>query len=369
MKTRMQLWESYRHDISNNIELESAVHLSNQKLNTLFTRLTEVDPTYNQTFFKSIQQKEFDIKSVLEIQLTSSEKSNAIVDIINKEEQDNTYSLSHIDDLDFSSKDLEDTIIALKKGKFSEIRYVGNTAEDKISIKTSVVDLRRVKMRINIAIDGPSGSGKSSAAKAVSKRFGLKYINTGLVYRAIALNVLNKKIELSNEEEIIDSLEDSMIELLPNEVVFLKGNDVTKEVRRDDVSQTASKCAAISEVRTYALKIMQDTAVDKGVIMDGRDTTFRVLPEAELKFYVDTKAAVRAERRVEQNKLLGLDVNYNTVLEEIIERDERDESRETDPLQIVDDAIVIDSSNMSLEDVVEKISEYITNYSTKDQHE
>ncbi len=362
MTTRMELWESYRKDISENIELENAVHMSNKKLNTLFTRLSKIEPTYNKSFFKKNSQVKFDIQSVSDIELTSCENAIGIIDIINEKEQEYTYSLSYIDDLDFSSKELDDTIHSLKEGKYNKLRYVGNTNENNISIKTKIINLGGANMKLNIAIDGPSGSGKSSAAKAIAAKYNMKYVNTGLVYRAIALNVINEELDLDNQREIVESLEESMIELRPNEVVFLKGVNVTKEVRRDDVSQAASKCAAISEVRSYALKIMQTTAEQKGVIMDGRDTTFKVLPNAELKFFIDTTADVRANRRVEQNNKLGLDTNYESVLKEIEERDHRDKTRELDPLQIVDDAILIDSSEMNLDQVIEEISNKIDSF-------
>ena len=362
MNTRVALWEDYRNDIFKNIELEKAVHLSNKKLNTLFKRLNKLDSSFDDTYFEGTEKSRLDLKQVNDVKLTPMDEVKNIIDIINNKEQSYSYSLAHIDKLSFSSKELDETISSLKKGKYSKMRYVEDETMDNISIKTSVIDLGRNNVKLNIAIDGPSGSGKSSAAKQVANIYKMKYINTGLVYRAIALNVINKGIELDDKQAIIASLEESMMELHPDEVIFLKGINVTKEVRRDDVSQAASKVASISEVRIFALKIMQATAKFKGVIMDGRDTTFRVLPNAELKFYIDTKSEVRAKRRVQQNKELGLDTNYESVLKEIEERDNRDKSREIDPLQIVDDAIVIDSSEMSLKEVVGKISEHISEY-------
>ena len=369
METRVELWKGYRENILKNIELEKAVHFSNKKLNTLFNRLEKVDSSYNKSYFDSTKKTNMKLKQVSDIELTPSKEVMTIIDIINDKEQSYSYSLEHIDKLSFSSKELDETIKVLKEGKYSKMRYVADDTLDNISIKTKVVDLRRNNVKLNIAIDGPSGSGKSSAAKEVAKNYKMKYINTGLVYRAIALNAINNNIDLTDTEAVIASLESSMMELHPDEQIFLKGKDVTNEVRRDDVSQAASKVAAISEVRIFALQIMQATAKYKGVIMDGRDTTFRVLPNAELKFYIDTKAEVRATRRVEQNKTLGLDTDYDSVLKEIKERDHRDENREIDPLHIVEDAIVIDSSEMTLKDVVNKISDHISDYWERTHHE
>ena len=147
--------------------------------------------------------------------------------------------------------------------------------------------------------------------------------------------------------------------LLENEVVLLNGTDVSLELRSDASSDAASKVAAIPEVRTWALKLQQAYGENGGVIMDGRDTTFKVLPNAEVKIFLDTSAEVRAQRRVDQNKELGFEINYDFILEEIKVRDHRDRNRETDPLHQTEDAILIDSSNLNLQQVVEEISKVI----------
>jgi len=208
--------------------------------------------------------------------------------------------------------------------------------------------------KINIAIDGPSGSGKSSAAKAVAKELGLNYINTGLVYRAIALHIIKNSIELK-AEVIAKELPKIKIRLLKQERVILNGEKVFEELRDDKVSKIASIIAAMPLVREFALKVQRYYATQKGIVMDGRDTTFKVMPNADLKIFLDTDPKVRAQRRVEQNKALGYDTNFDEVFKEIVARDKRDRTREKDPLHKTDDAILIDSTNMSLEEVIHKV--------------
>ena len=213
--------------------------------------------------------------------------------------------------------------------------------------------------KINIAIDGPSGSGKSTVAKLISEKYHLTYINTGLVYRAIALNAILSHIDINNEKQVAQSLEEDMIELHENELVFLKGNDVSYQLRDDKVSRFASVVAAMTPVRKFAIKLQKRYATQKGIIMDGRDTTFRIMPNADLKIFLDTSATVRAKRRQKQNQELGFNNDYDQILSEIKDRDHRDKTREIDPLHKVDDAHLIDASNMSIKEVVEHVSNLI----------
>ncbi|RTZ68269.1 MAG: (d)CMP kinase [Tenericutes bacterium] len=208
--------------------------------------------------------------------------------------------------------------------------------------------------KINIAIDGPSGSGKSTAAKAVAKELGLKYINTGLVYRSIAFYVIDNSIPLK-EKDIVNSLKDIKIKLLRFEKVDLNGQKLFDELREDKVSKVAAIVASMTPVREFALKIQRYYASTKGIVMDGRDTTFKIMPKADLKIFLDTDVKERAKRRVNQNKSLGYDINYDEVLKEIKARDKLDRNRKKDPLHKTKDAILIDSTNISLEEVIEKI--------------
>ena len=358
MKTRIEYWKKYRQEIERNIQLQEAIKSSDEKLNILYNRLIQVYPKYQDDLKQSENIKNIKLEEIDFVKKYDSSKIRKIINSINLMEENNS-SFNLIDDLNFSSKELDSVIKEIKKGKVKNMQYVNYDKTDDIEMTTKQIDLDTSNLKINIAIDGPSGSGKSSAAKLVAKKFGLKYINTGLVYRAIAILSLDNNIKKLDSKHLKPLLEPGIIELLENEVVYLKGVDITKRTREDLVSQIASKVAAITLVRKYALEITQDIARKKGIVMDGRDTTFRILPNAELKFYIDTKQEVRAQRRLEQNKKLGFNTSYQSILNEIKERDYRDKNREIDPLQIVEDAIFIDSSNMTLNEVVQKISDEI----------
>ncbi|WKX02617.1 (d)CMP kinase [Candidatus Mycoplasma mahonii] len=361
MKTRMELWKSYRDDIQRNNELQNAVRLSNAKFRTLFERLSKVDPSFDEKYFKQNYKNDFLLKDIGKHNELSHDKIYELLNLINKTEEKYSYSLNYIDKITFSSEELIDIFESMKDGISKKMEYIDdNTAVD-ISIETKVVNLGRLNMKLNIAIDGPSGTGKSSVAKLVAEKFKLKYINTGLVYRSIALNAIELKVDLDKPANIIEALKNLTIELLDNEEVKINDVKVTKKLRGDDVSQASSKVAAIPEVRMFALKIMKDAAKYGGIIMDGRDTTFRVLPNADLKFFITTDIITRTKRRVKQNKKLGLNVDYDKVFNEIQKRDNRDTTREFDPLHVVEDAVLVDSSNMTLNDVVDVISMNIEN--------
>ena len=266
------------------------------------------------------------------------------------------------DDLDFSTKVL-DTIINTIKSGTNKQKLQDKTSNHKYDViikKPQTVKLKKPSLQtFSVAIDGPSGAGKSTIAKKIAKKWHLFYLNTGLVYRAIALKVLLEKIDFNHEENILKILKPNMIKLKVDETVDLDNQDVSLEVRSDEVSQLASKLSTYEGVRNYALKIQQKYAQNKGIIAEGRDTTFRVLPHADIKVYLDTLPEVRAQRRVNQNAQLGYNTNYDEILEEIIERDERDQNRKFDPLHQTKDAIYLDGSYLSVDEVVEKINKII----------
>ncbi|NQZ65979.1 MAG: (d)CMP kinase [Mycoplasmatales bacterium] len=212
---------------------------------------------------------------------------------------------------------------------------------------------------IRIAIDGPSGSGKSTIAKLIAKKYNLKYINTGLVYRALAFKLIELGINIQNEDKVKENIQNIKINLLENEIVDLNGVKLDSELRSDNVSQASSVIASYSSVRNYAVKIQMLEASRKGVIMDGRDTTFKIMPDADFKFFLDTDAEIRAKRRVEQNSKIGFSTDYEKILSEIKIRDHRDRTREVDPLHQTADAHLIDTSEMTIENVVKEIIEII----------
>ncbi|WP_027120739.1 (d)CMP kinase [Mycoplasmopsis lipofaciens] len=214
--------------------------------------------------------------------------------------------------------------------------------------------------KINIAIDGPAGAGKSTVSKELAKKLKYTFINTGSVYRAIALYAKNQNISWENESEINNILIDNIIQIDEKEHVYLQNIDVSHDIRNDEISKGSSKIAQYKNVREYVVKFIQEiTKIGKGYIMDGRDTTFKIMPHAEVKIFLTAKAEERARRRILQNKELGFKEDYNTVLEEVRKRDYQDSHREVDPLHKVEDAIEIECTNMTYEEVVNKIIDIV----------
>lgn len=215
---------------------------------------------------------------------------------------------------------------------------------------------------INIAIDGPAGAGKSTVAKAVAKKLGFIYVDTGALYRAIGVNALKHGIETKDNEKVCALLPETKVELKyidGTQRVFLNGEDVSEEIRLPEASMAASNVSAIPDVRAFLLDLQRDMAKNYNVVMDGRDIGTVILPDAQYKFFLTASPEVRADRRFKELKEKGLDVDYNALLEEIIQRDYNDSHRETAPLKQADDAILIDSSNLSLEESIDAIASKI----------
>ncbi|ADL42524.1 cytidylate kinase [Caldicellulosiruptor obsidiansis OB47] len=216
--------------------------------------------------------------------------------------------------------------------------------------------------KINIAIDGPAGAGKSTISKLLASQLGYIHIDTGAMYRAVGLKVLKNNISPHDSRKIVEILNstDIKIKLVDGkQLVFLDGEDVTEEIRQPEVSMYASDVSKIREVRERLVKMQQDLAKQKGVIMDGRDIGTHVLPNAELKIFLTATAEERAKRRFLELKQKGYDVDYYQLLDEIKKRDQNDMTREFAPLRIAEDAIVIDSTSLSIEEVLQKILELI----------
>ena len=213
-------------------------------------------------------------------------------------------------------------------------------------------------MRINIAIDGPSAAGKSTIAKELCKKLGYVHLDTGAMYRCTALKALRKGLAMDDEAGICKMLEDTVIELTPDGKVFLDGEDVSKAIREDDVSMRASDVSKLQNVRRDLVKRQQEMARAKGFIMDGRDIGTVVLTDAEVKIYMTASARARAMRRYLQNVENGIETSDVETLEaEIKARDEQDMNREFSPLRKADDAIEIDTSDLTIEEVTERIYE------------
>lgn len=211
----------------------------------------------------------------------------------------------------------------------------------------------------SIAIDGPAGAGKSSIAKALSKRLGYIYIDTGAMYRAVALFFVENNVSDGTDsriESLLEKLEISIKYEDGAQKVILNGEDVTGKLRLEEIGKLASKFSAIGSVREKLVALQRKLAQKENVVMDGRDIGTVVLPNADLKIYLSASPKVRAKRRYLELLEKGhTDLDINEIEDEIIKRDEADMNREISPLKQADDAYYLDSSDMTLEEVVSKI--------------
>ncbi|MBO5398437.1 MAG: (d)CMP kinase [Clostridia bacterium] len=215
-------------------------------------------------------------------------------------------------------------------------------------------------MSLVVAIDGPAGSGKGTVTKIIANKKNLQYIDTGAMYRCIALKMLEENVGLEDTEKIRNILNDIEIDLEGSNV-FLNNRDVTKQIRTVEVSNFTSPVSAIGFVREKMVELQRALAKGKDVIMEGRDIGTIVFPNADVKIYLDAKPEERARRRVEQNEKNGIASNYEQILKDIIERDTRDMTRENSPLKKADDAILVDTTSLTIDEVIDKIINIIEN--------
>lgn len=214
------------------------------------------------------------------------------------------------------------------------------------------------KKRIRIAIDGPAAAGKSTVAKNIAKKLNIVYIDTGAMYRAITLKALNENIDIKDEKALMEILRHTKIDLIQEgneQRVLLDNEDVTKDIRKQNVTNTVPFVAEHPEVRKELVKRQRQLADSKSVVMDGRDIGTHVLPNAELKIFLVASVEERAKRRHKENLEKGFPSNLEELIKEIKERDERDSNRATSPLIKAEDAIAIDTTSLSIEEVTEKI--------------
>ena len=215
---------------------------------------------------------------------------------------------------------------------------------------------------VAIAIDGPSGAGKSTIAKLLAKEFGFVYVDTGAIYRTVGLYVYRNNLDPANEAQVVSILPELNIELTYKDGVqcmFLNGEDVSQAIREHIISSYASKVSAHPPVRTFLLETQRGYSKKYNVIMDGRDIGTVVLPDAEIKIFLTASSEDRAERRFLELKEKGQDVNFNTVHNDIKERDFNDSNRAAAPLKPADDAIMVDTSGNTLEQSVELLRNII----------
>ena len=215
-------------------------------------------------------------------------------------------------------------------------------------------------MRISVAIDGPAGAGKSTIAKLVGKKFDLMYINTGAMYRAVALMAERNDVKPEEVEKLV-KLVDTMEMHFENDDLILNGVNVQEEITMPEISAIVSNYASIPEVRAKLVELQRNMSEKYDVIMDGRDIGTVVLKDSKFKFFLTASAEERANRRYKELTERGLEVNYDEILSEIIRRDTIDSTREVHPLRKADDAIEIDSSNYNINEVTEIICNYIEN--------
>jgi len=209
-----------------------------------------------------------------------------------------------------------------------------------------------------IAIDGPAGAGKSTVAKILAERLGFLYIDTGAMYRALTLKVLEKGIDIKDSRSIIETAKNTNIDLNNGPdaslKIFLDGQDVTKNIRQPRITKYVSDIAKIKEVRETMLVLQRRLGRQNNAVLDGRDIGTVVFPDAEKKFYIDADFKERVKRRYQELKGLGQDVSLNDVEADLRKRDTIDSTREFAPLKKAEDAVYIDTTNMSIEEVVDK---------------
>ncbi|EHT6218581.1 (d)CMP kinase [Staphylococcus pseudintermedius] len=209
---------------------------------------------------------------------------------------------------------------------------------------------------INITLDGPAAAGKSTIAKRVAAQLGMIYVDTGAMYRAITYYYLNNKERFTDFTSLISEIDLRLgYDAEKGQRVFLNDNDVTDFLRENDVTQNVSYVSSIKEVRQFLVQVQQKLAADKGIVMDGRDIGTTVLPDAEVKVYMIASVEERAERRYKDNQERGIESSIEQLKKDIAERDAYDMNREISPLKKAEDAIEIDTTGLSIEQVTDQI--------------
>lgn len=221
---------------------------------------------------------------------------------------------------------------------------------------------------INIAIDGPSGAGKSTIAKYLANLLGITYLDTGAMYRAVAVYALSKNIDPNDEVNVVPLLKDISIKFVgdnQNKKILLNGEDVTDKIREHHISKGASDISKIPAVRLFLVEMQRKIAQESDVVLDGRDITSYVLPNAKYKFYLTADASVRAERRYDELKAKGGSLSLEQVLADIKDRDFNDMNRSFAPLVKTEDSILIDSTYLTPQQVADEILKYIEEVGNK----
>ena len=217
-------------------------------------------------------------------------------------------------------------------------------------------------MSFNIAIDGPAGAGKSTIAKKLAKDLGYIYVDTGAMYRAMAYYFLTNNISSDDEEAIAKACDNVNVSIAyknNEQQVLLNGENISDKIRNEEVGNMASATSVYPVVRTKLVELQRQLAQKENVIMDGRDIGTVVLPNANVKIYLTASSKVRAQRRFDELTEKGISCKFDEIEKDIIDRDYRDMHRETSPLKQADDAVLLDSSDMDIDAVIEKMKEII----------
>ena len=215
---------------------------------------------------------------------------------------------------------------------------------------------------INIAIDGPAGAGKSTIARKLAAELGYIYVDTGALYRAVGVNAMRKGADTKNIQQVTESLGSADVSLRfvdGEQRVFLGDEDVSLAIRTPEASMAASNVSAIPAVREFLFDLQRNIAASNNCIMDGRDIGTVVLPDAQVKIFLTASAEVRAKRRYDELLAKGMQADYTQVLEEMVQRDYQDSHREIAPLKQADDAVLVDTSEMNLEQVLDTLNKIV----------
>ena len=215
---------------------------------------------------------------------------------------------------------------------------------------------------LTIAIDGPAGAGKSTIAKKIAAHYGVTYVDTGAMYRAVALHMMRSYISVTKEEQVVEAMGDIEISLEYKEgsqIIILNGEDVSIAIRQQEVGENASVISAYLPVRQQMVAMQQEMATKSSLVMDGRDIGTHVLKDASLKVYLSADVLVRAKRRYDQLVKQGVAADLGAIAEEILDRDYRDMNREHSPLEPAEDAILVDTSYMDIETSVNTIIQLV----------
>lgn len=212
---------------------------------------------------------------------------------------------------------------------------------------------------LRVAIDGPGGTGKSTIAKAVASRFGLEYIDTGAMYRALGLKALRNGVPAEDENAVKAMLDETVIDFAGGKTM-LDGEDVSGLIRTNEISMAASNISKLAIVRAKVDEVSRFLASTKDVVMEGRDIGSTVIPDAEVKIFMTAAPEVRAKRRYDQLKEAGKEADYDKIFNEIQQRDYQDSHREVSPLRQAEDAVYLDTSDMTIEENIDAVADIIT---------